>query len=944
MQINKKTPIAKIENGTVYLNTDHGVLETSDVQFANKDELYLYEAISSLVAGTAEVIVTGYDGSMPGEDYVHGMMEGVLLYGKHGFQTVGKDISADSYFARLSEVDQQTALKLGQGLRELDTNRKVEMVKAAIERVKMQTDTEVQKNTAEDSGVEKRSFSSKFEQKAYDGFGITKPRDSVHVQKQVLKTLVEEGFFKDAEQRRTVVVNQDSGMEIEINRSGIEETFNYKNYGSRGKFVRVAKLETIRHIEEIIKKGKLVADNVLNKHNPEDSNKSFAYIDCEGMMEGIQVLFRIGIKRSQQKNKFWVHSVYVSKNTDGSGENSENGLTSPYIPVGADNSIAQNSEIVKGKVFYDERINLDDLTEKQRDEIAFAGTVIAAIGNTVHFYNSQYAPKDSREARTNGWYDPKDGSIHLDVAKIENGEESVLFTLSHELVHFIEDWSPAKYQTFANFLLKNYAEHDVPTDQLVHEKMAELKSTDYDYAMSELVADACERMLLDSNAAQKLAELNKTDKGLAQKIKDFFANVLKRIRNAYANYKGRTEAQYLQKMDDVLSEFHEMFAEALTDAARNYQDADGKLEGVGVKEKNQLKKSFANDVDLWLQGQYKKSYFDLGTTPAVFVKHGARNLPVIMTEEVLSKVTGGKHAISLDEIKRLPEQLNDPVLLFKGSRPASFVVLTELKDKSGIDIICAVHLERMQDRLKVNRIASLYGKGNIVDYVSRNISEGNLLDASKTKAPTWLSSRGLQLPKLVQDIVDANNSIPQKNGSVKTIIGENAKKDSKKEQQKQTSNRAILADLLESSIDTSTPEGIRQAGLLDGYRANIGEIEELEDRIRDASAEIKSIAFSTGKRDMERYNRLIEDRNRDQIRLNRLEREVLKLEALTPLKSLLDRQKADLQKRYEKKGREMTRNAVKTRVEQIKQRDAKKLPGIWFSRVVFFLFSFFILR
>ena len=200
------------------------------------------------------------------------------------------------------------------------------------------------------------------------------------------------------------------------------------------------------------------------------------------------------------------------------------------------------------------------------------------------------------------------------------------------------------------------------------------------------------------------------------------------------------------------------------------------------------------------------------------------------------------------------------------------------------------------------------------------------------------------MPKLVQDIVDANNSIPQKNGSVKTIIGENAKKDSKKEQQKQTSNRAILADLLESSIDTSTPEGIRQAGLLDGYRANIGEIEELEDRIRDASAEIKSIAFSTGKRDMERYNRLIEDRNRDQIRLNRLEREVLKLEALTPLKSLLDRQKADLQKRYEKKGREMTRNAVKTRVEQIKQRDAKKLPGIWFSRVVFFLFSFFILR
>lgn len=188
---------------------------------------------------------------------------------------VGKDISSDGYFSALSEVDQQTALKLGQGLRDLDAKQKVERVRKSIERAKAKKDAEAQKNTAEKGGDEKRSFSSEFEQKTYDSFGITKPRDSVHVQKQVLKTLVAEGFFKDSENRRTVVVNKDSGMEIEINRSGIEETFDRDNFALRGRFIRIAKLATIRHIDEAIEKGKMVNDEVENKHDSKDSNKRF---------------------------------------------------------------------------------------------------------------------------------------------------------------------------------------------------------------------------------------------------------------------------------------------------------------------------------------------------------------------------------------------------------------------------------------------------------------------------------------------------------------------------------------------------------------------------------------------------------------------------------------------------------------------------------------------
>jgi hypothetical protein len=54
-----------------------------------------------------------------------------------------------------------------------------------------------------------------------------------------------------------------------------------------------------------------------------------------------------------------------------------------------------------------------------------------------------------------------------------------------------------------------------------------------------------------------------------------------------------------------------------------------------------------------------------------------------------------------------------------------------------------------------------YRNNRIINYVNSQIKKGNLLDASKTKAPMWCTTRGLQLPKAVQTIIDANNSISQ---------------------------------------------------------------------------------------------------------------------------------------------------------------------------------------
>lgn len=77
-----------------------------------------------------------------------------------------------------------------------------------------------------------------------------------------------------------------------------------------------------------------------------------------------------------------------------------------------------------------------------------------------------------------------------------------------------------------------------------------------------------------------------------------------------------------------------------------------------------------------------------------------------------------------------------------------------------------MHINKYKERTVVNKVASLYSKsdelGNnkIISYVLNQIDKGNLLDASNKKAPNWFTARGLQLPKAVQTILDANNSIP----------------------------------------------------------------------------------------------------------------------------------------------------------------------------------------
>lgn len=234
-----------------------------------------------------------------------------------------------------------------------------------------------------------------------------------------------------------------------------------------------------------------------------------------------------------------------------------------------------------------------NLTEGKRRAGVQAALILhkLGIGGDIYFFESYrnakgklvYKDANGIEKKApNGWYSESDGSIHIDLNAGVKGDGLVLFTLAHELTHFIEKWSPQKYKILADFLVENY-EKGHSMDQLIRAKQAQLSETrkekvSYDEAYSEVIADSMEAMLADGNVMEKILELKAKDEGLVAKIKQFFENLLVKIRNAYEGLTpDSAQGQAVLEMTDSIEKVQQLFAEALVEASDNFQTAQAQF-------------------------------------------------------------------------------------------------------------------------------------------------------------------------------------------------------------------------------------------------------------------------------------------------------------------------------------------------------------------------------
>ena len=230
-----------------------------------------------------------------------------------------------------------------------------------------------------------------------------------------------------------------------------------------------------------------------------------------------------------------------------------------------------------------------------------------AVGVDVVFYQSRANERGVFEG-ANGFY--KGGKLYLDINAgrdtVGMTETAILKTAAHELTHFIQANS-AQYEALKSFVVNKLThEEGVSFEDLVADKQRREPGLEYDEAVDEVVADACEMMLGESTVVEQLAKENRS---LAEKIRDWLREWVENLKLALEGLQAdRTESRAMMQ---YARELQEIWDNALMDAARNNRGTTEKAATAesrqSIRETNDGKRYvkadrqvlFGSDPDSW---------------------------------------------------------------------------------------------------------------------------------------------------------------------------------------------------------------------------------------------------------------------------------------------------------------------------------------------------------
>ena len=677
-------------------------------------------------------------------------------------------------------------------------------------------------------------------------------------------------------------------------------------------------------------------------------------------------------------NAGFMDSVTEKKSSDGVlQKDGESGKTPKFLDEEhvneaqkrIDESKSPDGKKKKGAVIYDgDRSKLSDM---QRKSLDILDKVAEALGVTFHIFESKrengkfvYKTPSGKKTSANGWYDKKTGEIWIDINAGNNGEGLIIFTAAHELTHFIREWSAKKFKVFAEFLLEQYRDHGISVDELVQRQIDKAKRNgrdiDWDEAYEEVIADSCETFLRDSNAVEKIAELNQKDAGLVQKIKQFLKNMLKGLRELMSGINPETdEGKIVSDMESSLQKLYDLWTDALIDAGEAYSAADDikvkvdedtgilYMERNGdVKDATQLS---VKDLEYLLeQAQYgvlkDKHYIPLRrNTPEFFtevvkdhskgtyfvedypiasqVEHIRQNME---EEDGLSYGDHRPHGFSVDDIITISRKMGDPsyIVLQENKRYAMVVSFYNKRNKKVVvSIDFANPYTVPQQNYKHSQYMNGYSEGcyNIVvtqyepddfqDYLSKCEV---IYDKTKMNGKYQVGSG--RVVTVTHDTPFIEDIIPQPDDSVKSeeekILLSDRDPDA-------LTNREMLASILESRAQTD-----REKLMLEKYKAKLADIETDQAELDKTKAELHELYFAKGKRNTAKIAVLEARREKLQKRIDNADSWLLKYDMMKPIKDLVEREKTAAYKKAVAEGNSKLaeyRERVKAREDEIRQ-------------------------
>ena len=183
---------------------------------------------------------------------------------------------------------------------------------------------------------------------------------------------------------------------------------------------------------------------------------------------------------------------------------------------------------------------------------------------------------------------------------------------------------------------------------------------------------------------------------------------------------------------------------------------------------------------IWGDQSYRKIVV-VGNTPEMYSQFGSKSKVVTISPKTIEKIVfpegylgyDGKHNLGEDVLSQIPKIIEKPeaVLRSKTDPGGSIVLVSNIKDAHGDEIIVVLKLNAQGEVTLENRIASAYGKKNLQALYGEN--DENVLWTKENGSNPYTPDAGLQLPGAVSTNSSVNESVPQQTEKVNAENAEN---------------------------------------------------------------------------------------------------------------------------------------------------------------------------
>ena len=241
-----------------------------------------------------------------------------------------------------------------------------------------------------------------------------------------------------------------------------------------------------------------------------------------------------------------------------------------------------------------------ELSESQKASYKLADYIAQAAKVNIHVYVGKTGER--------GYYNPNTDEIWLNLNATNQSRKSMMaFALGHELVHRAKKGSPSKYQAFTEFLMKEYGKTGASVEAMIAEELAAAKQFGIkmtkEQAFEEVVCDACQRMLLDTDAGKRLAEFgtqNKQNKSFLEDLKRWISEFLDKLRSIFQDVEpdslaAKEFARFDKNVKQILADMYVDMTIDAGDKLSTIQNAFGK--GTVVEANDQGEFTMARSAD-----------------------------------------------------------------------------------------------------------------------------------------------------------------------------------------------------------------------------------------------------------------------------------------------------------------------------------------------------------